>query len=488
PSARTLPTRPHRKHQEAVIKVKYQVHGTNKSTFFFWSYRADCEKQLARCSRNHKKLSGRANEAYNKAREKVEHAESLFSLATEPGFDLHEDTKSEITALRRLQQHKCAHAPHLLDIASVEATEEVDEQAMPGGYAVFMLMTKVPGEVLTQQAFWNMEEDMREQIRRAFKMAMTDLWKCGIMPRDRNLNNLVWDCEERKCYIVDFEDYDEVKKGATWTDDYYRISLDTVPLPHREHPTKMYALTLAGIPISIGANEAVHQQRLLDEEAEAEERQQEFHLDVFCSAQSKKKDEVHNAIVVLKDGKIRLWPKNTKTQLPAPDPTGNPTPHPFTGFYLPFPIQDLPHRPIPASPILGLVTTVPPTNTSASCPASSTPASAPRAKPKLNWVYVDTRTRELKYGCRAEAKQHMVGPWDWTEDELGVTLEGEECLVAVEEERGGYGWAVYWDGDDDGLKGVGVGGAKRVLRCSIERRIVEEKNDRVTGLDEEDTV
>lgn len=67
----------------------------------------------------------------------------------------------------------------------------------------------------------------------------------------------------------------------------------------------MYALTLAGIPIAIGANEAVHQQRLLDEEAEAEERQEEFYLDVFCDAKSRKKDEVHGAIVVLKDGKVR---------------------------------------------------------------------------------------------------------------------------------------------------------------------------------------
>jgi hypothetical protein len=69
----------------------------------------------------------------------------------------------------------------------------------------------------------------------------------------------------------------------------------------------MYALTLAGIPISIGANEATHQQRLLDEEAEAEERQEEFNLDVFCDAKSRKKDEVNGAIVVLKDGKVRFY-------------------------------------------------------------------------------------------------------------------------------------------------------------------------------------
>lgn len=62
--------------------------------------------------------------------------------------------------------------------------------------------------------------------------------------------------------------------------------------------------TLAGLGTTVGATEAVHRQRLLDKEAEAEERQDEFYLDVFCDAQSRKKDEVHDAIVVLKDGKV----------------------------------------------------------------------------------------------------------------------------------------------------------------------------------------
>jgi hypothetical protein len=61
----------------------------------------------------------------------------------------------------------------------------------------------------------------------------------------------------------------------------------------------------AGIPITVGASEAVHRQRILDDEAEADERQEAFYLDVFCDAQSKKKDEVHDAIVMLKDGKVR---------------------------------------------------------------------------------------------------------------------------------------------------------------------------------------
>ena len=63
-------------------------------------------------------------------------------------------------------------------------------------------------------------------------------------------------------------------------------------------------LTIAGIPTAVGASEAVHQQQLLDEEAEGPERQEPFYLDVYCDVQSRKKDEVHGAIIVLKDGKV----------------------------------------------------------------------------------------------------------------------------------------------------------------------------------------
>jgi hypothetical protein len=63
--------------------------------------------------------------------------------------------------------------------------------------------------------------------------------------------------------------------------------------------------TFAGTTVTVGASEAVHRQRILDDEAEAEERQEEFYLDIFCDAQSRKKDEVHDAIVILKDGKVR---------------------------------------------------------------------------------------------------------------------------------------------------------------------------------------
>lgn len=82
---------------------------------------------------------------------------------------------------------------------------------------------------------------------------------------------------------------------------------------------------------------------------------------------------------------------------------------------------------------------------------------------------------EVKYGPRFIARDHFIGPWDWTDDEegAGVTLNGEERLVAVEEQKGDRGWAIYWDPYDDRLKDFEIGEKKRVLRCSLERRLVD---------------
>lgn len=66
----------------------------------------------------------------------------------------------------------------------------------------------------------------------------------------------------------------------------------------------MDLLAFTSSAVTAGASEAVHRQRILNDEAEAEERQEEFYLDVFCDAQSRKKDEVHDTIVVLRNGKV----------------------------------------------------------------------------------------------------------------------------------------------------------------------------------------
>ncbi len=163
--------------------------------------------------------------------------------------------------------------------------------------------------------------------------------------------------------------------------------------------------------------------------------------------------------------KVWLWPKenDSKSALPAPSKNDEPSPHPFTGFYIMYPDDDR------DPPQRGLVSTI-----------SNDP-------PMLNWIYVDKDTLELKYGNRTQSIEHTVGPWDWTADEdgSGVTLDDWEGFVAVKEQEmpDGLKWALYYDRGDDDFGGGGkkVGGRSR-LQCSLERRILP---DEVRRLQEE---
>ncbi|KAF2090295.1 hypothetical protein K490DRAFT_13727, partial [Saccharata proteae CBS 121410] len=207
-----------------------------------------------------------------------------------------------------------------------------------------------------------------------------------------------------------------------------------------------------GIPTVTGVAEGVHHQKEQNKEAANETRMVKFYMDVFCGAKSSKKDEVDGGMVVVHKNKLWICPKDPSTELPVSPVHGTPAPHPFTGFYIQYPDEERNPRE------RGLVSTV-----------SVDP-------PMLNWIYAHKETLELTYGNRTQSIEHVVGPWDWTDDEAGVTLEGWEGFVAVEEDEvDGLRWALYYDRWDNQLeKGKKVGG-KRVLPCSLERRVLPEE-------------
>lgn len=120
----------------------------------------------------------------------------------------------------------------------------------------------------------------------------------------------------------------------------------------------------------------------------------------------------------------------------------------FEGFYIGYPGLKSPKR--------GLVSMVYPDN----------------GAPTLNWVYADRDTYELKHGTRGQSVEHLVGSWDWTEDDhTGMLFEGEERVVAVEEEKGL--WALYLDMNDDREK---LPKGKRILDVSLERKVLDDKS------------
>ncbi len=79
---------------------------------------------------------------------------------------------------------------------------------------------------------------------------------------------------------------------------------------------------------------------------------------------------------------------------------------------------------------------------------------------------MDQDPGEVKYGTRAESEDHLVGPWDCTRIDKRLTLEGWEGFMAVKAGQGS--WALYFDQEDNGLKGKVF--KRRILQIELTRK------------------
>ncbi|KAJ7580277.1 hypothetical protein C8J56DRAFT_962736 [Mycena floridula] len=161
-----------------------------------------------------------------------------------------------------------------------------------------------------------------------------------------------------------------------------------------------------------------------------------FSLRASCQADSPARGDVDGKIVVL---------RNQKLYLDDSDPAHRTFEdgHPFSGFYLDYPVGKKP---------MGLVSTI-----------SKDP-------PELNWIYADSDTLEVKYGNKSASQNHIPGPWDWTDDQSALMLDGWEGFVALEESPGV--WGLHYDRDDDHLRKIRAN--RRVVEISLNRRILKQ--------------
>lgn len=245
-------------------------------------------------------------------------------------------------------------------------------------------------------------------------------------------------------------------------------------------------LTLTSIPVVTGVAEGVTHQRSAAERRADDRRMAKFYMDIYCDAKSSLTKYVHGRRVVLRDGKV--WIDEHSAALRSlPSYTAK-------AFYLAYPddevryliVRDLEARGLTIAgaeqrnpPPLGLVSQV-----------QDDP-------PLLNWIYVHKDTMEVRYGNRSDSREHYVGPWDWTEveddEELepgeepnkGVTFEGWEGFTAVEDPESKE-WQVYFDKNDDGLKGY-VGRERRKLQISLERTMVDKEEDDLNVRNQDNT-
>ncbi|CAD0091648.1 unnamed protein product [Aureobasidium vineae] len=201
---------------------------------------------------------------------------------------------------------------------------------------------------------------------------------------------------------------------------------------------------VAACPAIIGTTEAIRQGQR--QNAREEHRGRKSNLTITLPVRNSYSEQFDGAMVVLKDNKLYIDTEHSRL--------GANMAHPFSGYYLPVPWMGERWKKAGFRHGEGMVTTI-----------SDDP-------PFLNWVYLDSNTHEVKYGIRVEAEPHHVGPWDCTPIDRRLTFEGWEGFVIVQEDEESDLWALYFDRDDDGLRGEGKVGTqdKRMLLVEVSRK------------------
>jgi hypothetical protein len=212
-------------------------------------------------------------------------------------------------------------------------------------------------------------------------------------------------------------------------------------------------VSATGVSVVTGVAQGVQEQKRQNADASNQVRMLKFHVDIWVDPKQRKGRgaELNNNIVTLRKDKLWVEPKSPITRLPE-----DVAHHPFTGFYIAYPDDNRPYT-------RGLVSTI-----------SVDP-------PMLNWIYIDKDTQEVKYANRSDSIAHHVGSYDWTSEDSNdscITFDDWEGFLALEEEAGQ--WALYFDLNDDGLKGIKKG--RRTVEVSLVRRVISDQETNKWGL------
>ncbi|KAI4612148.1 uncharacterized protein J4E87_010338 [Alternaria ethzedia] len=183
---------------ECVVKVKFQIRASRRTVEEYQEMIDDGEAEL----RDQNDTRGTRLPAYK----------DHLKLCTTPTTSLSSPaTRNEIEALDHLGHGKCQHSPWLCGTSEGTVRPGFHYEAIDGGYRVLMLMNKLPGVTLSMEMFCEMAPEKRKVVREAFKVAWLAVVKCGVVPIDRGLHNIMWDQETCKCYLLDFEEVDKLR-------------------------------------------------------------------------------------------------------------------------------------------------------------------------------------------------------------------------------------------------------------------------------------
>ncbi|KAK5096335.1 hypothetical protein LTS08_007591 [Lithohypha guttulata] len=175
-------------------------------------------------------------------------------------------------------------------------------------------------------------------------------------------------------------------------------------------------LILTSIPTVTGVAQAVSAQKNKEQTDKDDRRMKKFHVDIRCGSESAQGAALNEGRIVLKADRLWVGPPNVVEK--------GGYGYVAEAFYIEYP--DPQRTPAP----MGLVSQV-----------QDDP-------PLLNWIYIDKKTMEVKYGNKSTSIDHYIGPWDWTEDEEQVVFDDMEAafinaFYAVERLPGK--WQLFFD-------------------------------------------
>ncbi|KAJ5906397.1 uncharacterized protein N7473_003313 [Penicillium subrubescens] len=107
----------------------------------------------------------------------------------------------ELAAFKELKHLACPVVPQLLGYQ--EGTQG-DNEIVPGGYEISIVWEKVPGEPLSQDYFWSLNEQQRDSIREEFRRVYRQVLRSGFKPCMATTSKLIYDESTGKMHICGF--------------------------------------------------------------------------------------------------------------------------------------------------------------------------------------------------------------------------------------------------------------------------------------------
>ncbi|KAG2006430.1 hypothetical protein GB937_008718 [Aspergillus fischeri] len=92
----------------------------------------------------------------------------------------------ELECFKLLQSGGCSAAPRFLGHAE---RIQGEHELLPGGYVRYLVWEKVPGEPMTAEFFWGLDDAGRNDIRSKFRAA----YNCGAEPGEARMSMLIFD-------------------------------------------------------------------------------------------------------------------------------------------------------------------------------------------------------------------------------------------------------------------------------------------------------